>query len=134
MNENNDLAALTADIVSAYVANNPLPPANLPETIKDVHAALLKLGSAQEAADADDNRVPAVSIRRSVKDDALTCLECGKSFKSLKRHLRTHHDLTPEDYRERWKLAADYPMVSPEYSKSRAEMAKRIGLGRKPAK
>lgn len=133
MNDNDNLAALTADIVAAYVANNPLPPTSLPETIKDVHAALIKLGTEQESGDVEDNRVPAVSIRRSVQNSSLTCLECGKSFKSLKRHLRTYHDLTPEDYRERWKLAADYPMVSPEYSKSRAEMAKRIGLGRKSA-
>ncbi len=82
---------------------------------------------------ADKKLVPAVSVRKSLSDDALTCLECGKSFKSLKRHIRTYHELTPDEYRARWKLPSDYPMVAPNYSETRAKMAKRIGLGRKPA-
>ncbi len=134
MDDSTELAALTADIVAAYVSNNPLPPANLPGVIKEVHDALLNASGEGAGAAEEVNLVPAVSVRKSVADDHITCLDCGKKFKSLKRHIRTYHDVTPDEYRARWKLAADYPMVAPNYSASRAKMAKQFGLGRKSKK
>ena len=131
MEEKIELANLTADIVAAYVSNNPLPPGNLPDVIREVHTALTLVSSAEGAQAAEANLVPAVSIRKSYNENEITCLDCGKKFKSLKRHIRTYHEVTPEGYRARWKLPSDYPMVAPNYSLSRAQMAKKIGLGRK---
>ena len=126
-----DLADLTAHIVGAYVSKNALSTADLPRLIADVHAALSGLG--QPATPEAEQRTPAVPVRRSVQQEAITCLECGKKFKSLKRHLMANHGLTPEDYRSRWSLPYDYPMVAPAYSEIRAHLARAAGLGRKPA-
>lgn len=125
-----DLTRLTGRIVSAYVANNALSSADLPKMVADVHAALAGLGMSPAVP---EQREPAVPIRRSVQLDAITCLECGKKFRTIKRHLMSNHQLTPEQYRERWGLARDYPIVAPAYSEVRSGLAKNAGLGRKPA-
>jgi predicted transcriptional regulator len=124
------LIELTADVVAAYVSNNPVPVGDLPNLIGDVHAALGKVGGAAEPAVADKPK-PAVNPKRSVHDDYIVCLEDGKKFKSLKRHLMTHYGLTPEQYREKWGLEASYPMVAPNYAAARSQLAKKMGLGRK---
>lgn len=125
-----DLVELSADIVSAYVANNNVTVGDLPSLISSTYAALSRLAGKPEAPAAEP-LVPAVSIRKSVTAEAIICLEDGKSFKSLKRHLRTSYDLTPEQYRTKWGLPLDYPMVAPAYAERRSAMAKAIGLGRK---
>lgn len=119
-----------ADIVAAHVSNNSVSANDLPALITSVHTALAALGQPSEPI--EEERRPAVSVRASVKPDAITCLECGAKMKMLKRHLRTDHGLTPAEYRTRWNLAADYPMVAPDYAAKRKELALRIGLGRKP--
>ena len=121
---------LAADIVSAFVTKNAVQRAELPALIASVHAALAKAagGAADQTMEA---LVPAVSIKKSVTPDQIICLEDGKGFKSLKRHLRTVDGLTPEQYRERWSLPSDYPMVAPNYAKTRSELAKTMGLGQK---
>ena len=126
----NDLIDLSADIVCAYVSHNALSVTDLPKLIADVHAALRGLGSAP-AAEAAEELKPAVPIKKSIAADYIICLEDGKKFKSLKRHLRTHYNLSPEEYREKWGLPADYPMVAPSYSATRSKLAKDNGLGRK---
>ena len=127
--EHEMLITLTADIVTAHVANNNVDGETLPSLIENVYGALVGLGNVEE----EDNRPePAVSVRASVKSDHLVCLEDGKKMKMLKRHLMTDHGLTPEEYRDRWNLPADYPMVAPEYAEKRRDLAKKIGLGRKP--
>src|SRR5215218_3692460 len=125
----NDLIDLSTEIVSAYVSHNALSVNDLPKLIADVHMALrgLKSTSVPEAV---EELKPAVPVRKSVAADYIICLEDGKKFKSLKRHLRTHYDLSPEEYREKWGLPADYPMVAPNYSETRSKLAKKIGLGR----
>lgn len=123
------LVELTSDIVSAYVGNHVVPSSDLPSLIADVFNALSNTSSPAPAAAAVEKPKPAVSVRRSVQDDQITCLECGGSFKSLKRHLMTHHNLTPEQYREKWDLASDYPMVAPAYAQARSRLAKEMGLG-----
>jgi predicted transcriptional regulator len=128
-----DLIELTTDIVAAYVSNNPLPAGELPQLIADIHAAIAGVAAGAVPQQAEEKPVPAISVRKSVTPDFLICLEDGKKFKSLKRHLATHHGLTPEEYRQRWNLPADYPMVASNYSAARSAMAKSIGLGRKPA-
>jgi predicted transcriptional regulator len=123
---------LTSDIVSAYVANNTVAAPELADLIASVHKALTS--SAQKAQEPEVvELVPAVPIKKSVGNDYLICLEDGKKFKSLKRHLRTHYDLTPEDYRAKWNLPADYPMVAPNYAAARSELAKKMGLGQQRA-
>lgn len=123
------LITLTSDIVAAHVSNNSVAVDEVPALIKNIYGALAGLGAApQEEAKPE----PAVSIRASVKSDHLVCLEDGKKMKMLKRHLMTDHGLTPAEYRARWGLAADYPMVAPEYAEKRRTLAKQIGLGRKP--
>lgn len=124
------LIELTSDIVSAYVSNNAVVASDLPSVIQNVHATLQQI-SVSGAEPEKEKPIPAVSIRKSITDDYLICLEDGKKFKSLKRHLRTHYDLSPEEYRERWRLPIDYPMVAPNYAKARSELAKQMGLGRK---
>jgi predicted transcriptional regulator len=124
------LIELTADVVAAYVSNNPVPAGDLPNLIADVHSALGKVGTASEQAPADKPK-PAVNPKRSVTDDYIICLEDGKKFKSLKRHLMTHYGLTPEQYREKWGLDSNYPMVAPNYAAARSRLAKKMGLGRK---
>jgi predicted transcriptional regulator len=128
----NDLIDLSADIVSAYVSHNALSVTDLPRLIADVHTALRNLQS-PAAAEPVEELKPAVPVRKSVAPDYIICLEDGKKFKSLKRHLRTHYNLSPEEYREKWGLPADYPMVAPNYSATRSRLAKDNGLGRKAA-
>ena len=129
----NDLIDLSADIVCAYVSHNALSVTDLPKLIADVHSALRGLQGTGVQEPVEDLK-PAVPVRKSVAPDYIVCLEDGKKFKSLKRHLRTHYDLSPEEYREKWGLAADYPMVAPNYSATRSRLAKDIGLGRKAGK
>ncbi len=126
----NDLIELSADIVSAYVSHNAVSPTDLPRLIAEVHAALTGLHSTGVPEPVEELK-PAVPVRKSVTPDYIVCLEDGKKFKSLKRHLRTHYNLSPEEYREKWGLAADYPMVAPNYSATRSRLAKDNGLGRK---
>ena len=121
------LLSLTADIVVAHVGANQVAPADLPLLISSVHDALAGLG----AKPPEEAPTSAVPVRASVKPDYLVCLEDGRKFKTLKRHLMTHHGLTPEQYRERWDLPADYPMVAPSYAESRSRLAKEMGLGQK---
>lgn len=127
--DNENLLTLTADIVSAHVAANKVATSDIPLAISSVYTALAGLGT--PAVPVTEPLIPAVSVRSSVKPDAISCLECGAKQKTLKRHLGTSHDLTPDQYRAKWNLPADYPMVAPSYSAKRSEMAKRIGLGRK---
>lgn len=124
------LIELTADVVAAYVSNNPVPVGELPNLISDIHAALGRVGGAPEAPPADKPK-PAINPKRSVHDDYIICLEDGKKFKSLKRHLMTHYSMTPDQYREKWSLDPSYPMVAPNYAAARSELAKTMGLGRK---
>jgi predicted transcriptional regulator len=128
----NDLIELSADIVCAYVSHNALSATDLPRLISDVHGALKGLRGAPAPEPAEELK-PAVPVRKSVAPDYIICLEDGKKFKSLKRHLRTHYNLSPEEYREKWGLPADYPMVAPNYSATRSRLAKDNGLGRKAA-
>ena len=123
------LITLTSDIVAAHVSNNSVAVDELPALIKNVYGALSGLGA---AAQEEARPEPAVSIRASVKPDHLVCLEDGKKMKMLKRHLMTDHGLTPAEYRARWGLPADYPMVAPDYAETRSALAKQIGLGRMP--
>ena len=122
------LLQLASEIITAYVGNNPVPATHLPELIRSVGAALANLDSAVEPQNAEPLK-PAVSIRKSVTPDYIVCLEDGKKFKSLKRHLRTQYNMTPEEYREKWSLPADYPMVAPNYAQARSDLAKKMGLG-----
>jgi predicted transcriptional regulator len=124
------LIELTADVVAAYVSNNPVPVSELPNLIADIHAALGRVGGASEQAPVDKQK-PAVNPMLSVHDDYIVCLEDGKKFKSLKRHLMTHYNLTPDQYREKWNLDSSYPMVAPNYAAARSQLAKKMGLGRK---
>jgi predicted transcriptional regulator len=136
MDEKSEVIEMTADIVSAYVGNNSVAAADLPGLIQSVHRALSSVSSGAEAAEAAPKE-PAVPIRRSITPDYLVCLEDGRKFKSLKRHLRTKYNMSPEEYRSKWGLAKDYPMVAPSYAKARSELAKQMGLGqggRKPAR
>lgn len=128
---NEEIIELTADVISAYVSNNPVPVAELPGLIAQVHQSLSALGG-EAPSSAEEAQKPAVNPKRSVHDDYIVCLEDGKKFKSLKRHLSTHYGMTPEDYRAKWKLPADYPMVAPAYAAARSSLAKKMGLGRKP--
>lgn len=128
-----DLVELSTEIVSAYVSHNALSPSDLPKLISEVHTALSGLKSNGAGGQQEDPK-PAVPIRKSVASEYIVCLEDGKKFKSLKRHLRTHYNLSPEEYREKWNLPTDYPMVAPSYSETRSRLAKVNGLGRKAAK
>jgi predicted transcriptional regulator len=119
---------LTADIVSAYVSNNSVPATEIPALINQVHAALARVSGARGEFTGDAAK-PAVAVKKSVTADYIVCLEDGKKFKSLKRHLRTQYNMTPEQYREKWGLAADYPMVAPNYAAARSQLAKQMGLG-----
>jgi predicted transcriptional regulator len=123
-----NLTTLTAEIVSAYVANNSVQAANLSALIASVHSAV----SGLDVRAPEEAPVPAIDPKRSVRPDYIVCLEDGKRFKSLKRHLMTHFGLTPEEYRTKWNLPRDYPMVAPNYTAARSELAKSMGLGRKP--
>ena len=125
---NTELLELTTEIVSAHVSNNSLPVGDLPQLIQDVYRTLLNVGGTQGAMERPQ---PAVSVKKSVTPDYIVCLEDGKKLKMLKRHLKTAYNLTPEEYRQRWGLSADYPMVAPNYAKVRSSLAKKIGLGTK---
>jgi len=125
-----DLVELSTEIVCAYVSHNALSPSDLPRLISEVHGALGVLQTS-ELQEQQEERKPAVPVRKSIAPDFIVCLEDGKKFKSLKRHLRTHYNLTPEEYRDKWGLPADYPMVAPSYSETRSRLAKVNGLGRK---
>tara|TARA_B100000965_G_scaffold336746_1_gene303217 strand:+ start:65 stop:478 length:414 start_codon:yes stop_codon:yes gene_type:complete len=131
--DNSDLVELTAEIVSSYVANNNVPVSEVGAFIREVFQSL----SAQVSGDTQQDaprQEPAVPVKKSVTPEFIICLEDGKKFKSLKRHLRTHYDLSPEEYRAKWGLPADYPMVAPRYAEARSELAKQMGLGRRGKK
>ena len=130
------LVELTAEIVAAYVGNHVVPAADLPSLIADVHTALSGTTGQEVAAPVVEKPKPPVPIKKSVHNDYIICLEDGKQFKSLKRHLRTKYNMTPDEYRAKWGLPSDYPMVAPNYAASRSQLAKSMGLGqqrRKPA-
>lgn len=130
MADNNDaLVGLVADIVSAYVSNNSVPTADLPNLIATTHAAITGLGAEPAAPVVEERPTPAVTIKKSITADYIVCLEDGKKFKSLKRHLRSAYGMTPEEYRARWGLPVDYPMVAPSYAEARSSLAKKMGLG-----
>lgn len=134
MSENNPSAhgapyiELAADIVSAYVSNNSVPAGDLPALIHEVHSALSRVATSEVVAPAEPLK-PAVPIKKSITNEYIICLEDGKQFKSLKRHLRTQYNLTPDAYREKWGLPPDYPMVAPNYAIARSNLAKQMGLG-----
>ncbi|MEM6491673.1 MAG: MucR family transcriptional regulator [Pseudomonadota bacterium] len=127
-----DLLALTVEVVAAHVSNNTVALGDLPKLIEDVHSSLAGLTGAR--AEPQEKLTPAVPVKKSVHPDYIICLEDGKKLKMLKRHLKTSYDMSPEEYRERWGLPADYPMVAPNYARQRSELAKAIGLGVKNRK
>ncbi|MEM7169232.1 MAG: MucR family transcriptional regulator [Pseudomonadota bacterium] len=122
-----ELLALTTNIVAAHVSNNSVAVADLPLIIRDVYDTLSSVGGSEEIE--PERPTPAVPIKKSITPDYIVCLEDGKKLKMLKRHLKTAYDMSPEDYRDRWGLAADYPMVAPNYARQRSKLAKQIGLG-----
>lgn len=129
-----EMIELTIDIVSAYIANNPVPPTELPALIEQVHQTLSSLRSGSPVGEPEAGKQkPAVPIKKSVTPDYIISLEDGRKFKSLKRYLQTRHGMTPDDYRAKWNLPADYPMTAPNYAAQRSALAKKLGLGRKPA-
>lgn len=128
-NEQNDILGLTAQIVSAHIANNAVATESLPALIQEIYKTLSNVGKETVVA---DRLQPAVAVKKSIFADYLVCLEDGKKLKMLKRHLQTSYGLSPEQYRERWNLPADYPMVAPNYARHRSNLAKKIGLGTKP--
>jgi len=128
--DHSELLTLTSDIVAAHVSNNSVASSDLPSLIQSVFGTLSGLGTAP--AEPEVELKPAVPVKKSVTDDYIICLEDGKKLKMLKRHLKTAYDLTPEDYRAKWGLPHDYPMVAPNYALKRQQLAKKIGLGRKP--
>jgi len=128
MDDKAEIIEMTADIVSAYVGNNSVSAADLPGLIQSVHKALSTVVVGAEAA-APEPKEPAVPVKKSITPDYLVCLEDGRKFKSLKRHLRTKYNMSPEEYRSKWGLAKDYPMVAPNYAKARSDLAKQMGLG-----
>jgi predicted transcriptional regulator len=125
---NGSYIELTAEIVSAYVSNNTVPASEIPGLINQVHAALARV-SGNSGDVAAEPLKPAISVKKSITPEHIVCLEDGKKFKSLKRHLRTQYNMTPEQYREKWGLGADYPMVAPNYAAARSQLAKQMGLG-----
>ena len=129
-NDNTLLLEITSEVVSSYVSNNPISPADLPGFIREVHSTLSSVSGSGSAPAAEPQK-PAVSIRKSLGHDYLICLEDGQKFKSLKRHLKSHYDLSPEEYRKKWGLPSDYPMVAPAYAERRSALAKEMGLGQK---
>lgn len=130
-NDSLNLIELSTEIVCSYVSHNDLKPADISSLITDVHTTLRNLRE-QEMGSVELDRKPAVSIKKSVAEDYIICLEDGKKFKSLKRHLRTHYNLSPEEYRQKWGLPSNYPMVAPNYSLVRSALARANGLGKKP--
>ena len=128
MDQEQDITSIVVDIVTAYVGKNSLPAAELPALISSVHKSLTGLSSSN-LAPAEVQKGPAVSVKKSINNDYIVCLEDGLKFKSLKRHLRTKYDMTPEQYRAKWNLPKDYPMVAPSYAAARSDLAKKMGLG-----
>jgi predicted transcriptional regulator len=128
MDDKSEIIEMTADIVAAYVGHNSVAAGELPSLIQSIHRALAGVSSGAETVEAAPKE-PAVPIKRSITPDHLICLEDGRKFKSLKRHLRTKYNMSPEDYRAKWGLAKEYPMVAPNYAKARSELAKQMGLG-----
>jgi predicted transcriptional regulator len=128
MDDKAEIIEMTAEIVAAYVENNNISTGDLPSLIQSVHRALTSVAAGAEAVEPAPKE-PAVPVRRSITADFLVCLEDGRKFKSLKRHLRTKYNMSPEDYRAKWGLAKDYPMVAPNYAKARSDLAKQMGLG-----
>ena len=122
---------LAAEIAAAFVSNNSVRPADLPTLIGDIHGALQRFSSGEAAVPEPEKLTPAVSIKKSVSDDYIICLEDGRKFKSMKRHLRNEHNLSPDQYRAKWGLPSDYPIVAPAYAKARSVLAVKIGLGQK---
>jgi predicted transcriptional regulator len=136
LSEQSELVEMTAEIVAAYVSNSTVATGDLPGLIQQIHRALSDVASGVQAPQPAAPLTPAVSIKKSISPDYLTCLEDGRKFKSLKRHLRTKYNLSPDDYRAKWGLAKDYPMVAPNYAAARSTLARQMGLGqggRKPA-
>ena len=129
MTSDNNFIEQTASIVAAYVSHNTIAADQVPALIARVHAALSQVAGGQGIAGSGEALTPAVPVKRSVFPDYLICLEDGKKFKSLKRHLHTQYKMSPEQYRERWNLPVDYPMVAPDYAKTRSQLAKKMGLG-----
>ena len=125
---NSNFIALTAEIVSAFVSNNSVAAGDIPALINQVHSALVRVSSGNKEQPSGTLK-PVVLVKKSITPDYLVCLEDGKKFKSLKRHLRTQYDMTPEQYREKWGLPPDYPMVAPNYAAARSQLAKQMGLG-----
>src|SRR3989304_6245339 len=123
-----ELVELTAKILSAYVSNNSIVASDLPQLINETHAALSRATGNTSLPEREELK-PKVPVKKSVMPDFIVCLEDGKKFKSLKRHLRTHYNLSPEEYREKWDLPHDYPMVAPNYARARSDLAKKMGLG-----
>ncbi len=126
--EGQELVELTAKIVAAFVSNNSINSSELPQLINETHAALARATGQAVEAEREEQR-PKVAVKKSVMPDYIICLEDGKKFKSLKRHLRTHYNMSPEEYREKWGLPHDYPMVAPNYARQRSDLAKKMGLG-----
>jgi predicted transcriptional regulator len=131
--EQENLIELTAEIVAAYVSSNTIASGDISGLIRDVHSALHRTATGAVTLP-KDTPAPAVAVKKSIMPDYIVCLEDGKRFKSLKRHLRTHYDLTPGEYREKWGLPPDYPMVAPNYAKARSALAREMGLGHKRAR
>ena len=132
--QNEQYIELTAAVIAAYVSKNVIPTSDLPSLISQTYSSLSALKSPKSTEQSPELQKPAVSVKKSITQDHLVCLEDGKQFKSLKRHLMTDHGMNPEEYRTKWNLPSDYPMVAPTYSAIRSEMAKQMGLGRKPGK
>jgi len=128
MSETNNHIELAAEIVSAYVSNNSVPASELATLLSDIHTAIVRVSTGAVAA-VPEVAKPAVAPKKSITNDYIICLEDGRKFKSLKRHLRTQYNMSPEQYREKWALPADYPMVAPAYAKARSALAKQMGLG-----
>ena len=128
MEDRSEIIEMTADIVSAFVSNNSVPATELPMLIQSVHRALSGVSTTAEPVESAP-REPAVPLKKSVNPDFIVCLEDGRKFKSLKRHLRTKYNMSPEEYRSKWGLPKDYPMVAPNYAKARSDLAKQMGLG-----
>ncbi len=128
MEDRSEVIEMTADIVSAFVSNNSVPATELPALIQSVHRALSGVSGSTEVVESAP-REPAVPLKKSVNPDFIVCLEDGRKFKSLKRHLRTKYNMSPEEYRSKWGLPKDYPMVAPNYAKARSDLAKQMGLG-----
>ena len=124
-----ELVELTAEIVSAYVSNNTVSASDVPSLIGEIHSALSRAANGQAAVVEREELRPAINVKKSVTPEYIICLEDGKKFKSLKRHLRTHYNLSPEEYREKWALPHDYPRVAPNYAAARSALAKKMGLG-----